>query len=159
MHTLVAQAFATEQPSKELMENPPVGWTQPHITKNMWRNVLAQAFYQIAVLLTLQIKGKSIFKCKKVNDTLIFNTFVLCQVFNQFNARQLVKKNIFKGIHTNKLFFRIISITIILQVVMVEFLKQFADTNRLNWLQWGACIGIVVVSWPIGWIVKWIPIP
>jgi len=50
-------------------------------------------------------------------------------------------------------------ITIVLQVVMVEFLKKFADTERLNWAQWGACIGIAALSWPIGWIVKWIPVP
>ena len=65
---------------------------------------------------------------EKVNDTLIFNTFVLCQVFNEFNARKLEKKNVFKGIHKNKLFLGIIAITIVLQVVMVEFLKKFANT-------------------------------
>jgi Ca2+-transporting ATPase len=96
---------------------------------------------------------------KKVNDTLIFNTFILCRVFNEFNARELEKKNVFRGIHRNKLFIRIIAITIVLQVVMVEFLKKFADTERLNWGQWGACIGFATVSWPISWIVKWIPVP
>jgi Ca2+-transporting ATPase len=160
MDTLGALALATEQPTKELMDKPPVGWTEPLITNIMWRNLLAQASYQIVVLLTLQFKGESIFGVtKKVNDTLIFNTFVLCQVFNEFNARKLEKKNVFKGIHRNRLFLGIIVITIILQVVMVEFLKKFADTERLNWVQWGACIGIAALSWPIGWIVKWIPVP
>ena len=42
---------------------------------------------------------------------------------------------------------------------MVEFLKKFASTERLNWGQWGECIGFGIVSWPIGWIVKWIPVP
>ncbi|XP_062172411.1 putative calcium-transporting ATPase 13, plasma membrane-type [Alnus glutinosa] len=160
MDTLGALALATEQPTKELMDKPPVGRTEPLITNIMWRNLLAQASYQIAVLLTLQFKGESIFGVsEKVNDTLIFNTFVLCQVFNEFNARKLEKKNVFKGIHKNRLFLGIIVITIVLQVVMVEFLKKFADTERLNWAQWGACIGIAALSWPIGWIVKWIPVP
>jgi Ca2+-transporting ATPase len=160
MDTLGALALATEQPAKELMDKPPVGRTAPLITNIMWRNLLAQASYQIIVLLTLQFKGESIFGVtEKVNDTLIFNTFVLCQVFNEFNARKLEKKNVFKGIHKNRLFLGIIVITIVLQVVMVEFLKKFANTERLNWLQWGACIGISALSWPIGWIVKWIPVP
>ena len=78
--------------------------------------------YQLAVLLTLQFKGESIFGVnEKVKDTQIFNTFVLCQVFNELNARKLEKKNVFKGIHENKLFLGTIAITIILQVVMVEF--------------------------------------
>ncbi|RVX21755.1 putative calcium-transporting ATPase 13, plasma membrane-type [Vitis vinifera] len=134
MDTLGALALATEQPTKELMEKPPMGRTEPLISNIMWRNLLAQALYQIAVLLTLQFKGESIFGVsKKVKDTLIFNTFVLCQVFNEFNARELEKKTIFKGLHKNKLFLGIIGITIILQVVMVEFLKKFADTERLDW--------------------------
>ena len=57
------------------------------------------------------------------------------------------------------MFLGIIAITIVLQVVMVEFLKKFANTERLNWGQWGLCIGIGIVSWPIGCIVKWIPVP
>ncbi|KAK0607897.1 hypothetical protein LWI29_022203 [Acer saccharum] len=160
MDTLGALALATEQPTKELMDKPPVGRTAPLITNIMWRNLLAQAMYQITVLLTLQFRGESIFGVsEKVKDTLIFNTFVLCQVFNEFNARKLEKKNVFEGIHKNRLFLGIIGITIVLQVVMVEFLKKFANTERLNWGQWGVCIGFAAASWPIGWVVKCIPVP
>ncbi|XP_050125802.1 putative calcium-transporting ATPase 13, plasma membrane-type [Malus sylvestris] len=129
MDTLGALALATEKPTKELMKKKSVGRTEPLITNIMWRNLLPQALYQIAILLTLQFKGKSIFGVEdKVKDTLIFNTFMLCQVFNEFNARKLEKKNVFRGIHTNKLFLGIIGVIILLQVVMVEFLKKFADT-------------------------------
>ncbi|KAJ6898709.1 hypothetical protein NC652_025281 [Populus alba x Populus x berolinensis] len=138
MDTLGALALATEQPTQELMKKTPVGRTEPLITNIMWRNLLSQALFQIAILLTLQFKG---------------------QVFNEFNARKLEEKNVFKGIHKNKLFLGIIGITILLQVLMVEFLKKFADTERLNWGQWGACIGIAALSWPIGWVVKCIPVP
>ncbi|PIN08810.1 Calcium transporting ATPase [Handroanthus impetiginosus] len=159
MDTLGALALATERPSQELMHKPPVGRTEPLITNIMWRNLLAQSLYQIVVLLTLQFKGKSIFGVDEaVNDTLIFNTFVLCQVFNEFNSRSLEKKNVFKGIHKNKLFIGIIGITIVLQVVMVEFLKNFADTVRLSLGQWGICVAIAALSWPIGWIMKFVPV-
>ncbi|XP_069145003.1 putative calcium-transporting ATPase 13, plasma membrane-type [Solanum lycopersicum] len=160
MDTLGALALATEKPTEELMKKKPVGRTAPLITNIMWRNLMAQAFYQIAVLLILQFRGESIFGVsKRVNDTLIFNTFVLCQVFNEFNARNLEKKNVFEGIHKNKLFMGIIGITLVLQVVMVEFLKKFANTERLNWGQWGICIGFAAASWPIGWLVKFITVP
>ncbi|KAF7151699.1 hypothetical protein RHSIM_Rhsim02G0030100 [Rhododendron simsii] len=128
MDTLGALALATEKPTKELMEKPPVG----------------EAIFNVG---------------SKVNDTMIFNVFVLCQVFNEFNARKLEKKNVFEGIHKSKLFLVIVGVTIVLQVVMVEFLKKFADIERLNWWQWGVCVGFASVSWPIGWTVKWIPVP
>lgn len=159
MDTLGALALATEQPTNDLMTRPPVGRSDPLITKIMWRNLLAQALYQVTILLTLQFKGKAIFGVdEEVKNTLIFNTFVLCQVFNEFNARKMEKMNIFKGIHKNKLFLAIIGITITLQVLMVELLKKFASTERLNWQQWGACIAIAVLSWPIGCLVKCIPV-
>ncbi|PSS19072.1 Calcium-transporting ATPase 13 plasma membrane-type [Actinidia chinensis var. chinensis] len=159
MDTLGALALATEQPTNDLMTKQPVGRTAPLITKVMWRNLIAQAAYQVIVLLILQFKGSSIFGVnKQVKDTLIFNTFVLCQVFNEFNARKLEKKNIFEGVLKNKLFLGIIGATIVLQVVMVEFLKRFANTERLNWGQWSACILIASLSWPIGWLVKFIPV-
>ncbi|GKV48369.1 hypothetical protein SLEP1_g55193 [Rubroshorea leprosula] len=160
MDNLASLALATEEPTMGLMKRRPVGRTEPLITNIMWRNLLAQAFYQVAVLLILQFRGESIFNVTEaVNDTLIFNTFVLCQVFNEFNARKLEKKNVFKGIHKNNLFLGIVGMTIVLQVLMVEFLKQFAGTERLNWGQWGACIAMAIASWPIGSIVKCIPVP
>ncbi|KAF8014420.1 hypothetical protein BT93_H0289 [Corymbia citriodora subsp. variegata] len=71
----------------------------------MWENLVAQAMYKIAILLTLQFKGESIFgENEPVKWTLIVNAFILCQVFNGFNARKLKKKNVFEGIHKNKLF-------------------------------------------------------
>ena len=105
--------------------------------------------------MVLQFKGKFIFGVNEnVKYSLIFNTFVLCQDFNEFDARKLDKKNIFKGILENKLFLAIIGITIVLQLVMVEFLKKFANTERINWGQWGACIGLAALSWPISCLVK-----
>ncbi|GFZ04773.1 ATPase E1-E2 type family protein [Actinidia rufa] len=159
MDTLGALALATERPTDELMHRPPVGRTEPLITNIMWRNLLAQALYQIAILLTFQFRGKAIFNVSEaVKNTLIFNTFVLCQVFNEFNARKLEKKNVFTGLHKNRLFLGIVGITIVLQIVMVEFLKNFADTVKLSWWQWLICIAIAAMSWPIGWFVKFIPV-
>ncbi|RID79994.1 hypothetical protein BRARA_A02693 [Brassica rapa] len=158
--TICTDKTATEKPTNDLMKNKPVGRTAPLITNVMWRNLLAQAFYQISVLLVLQFRGRSIFGVtERVKNTLIFNTFVLCQVFNEFNARSLEKKNVFRGLHKNRLFVGIIVVTVVLQVVMVEFLKRFADTERLNWGQWGVCLAIAAASWPIGWLVKSVPVP
>ncbi|KAK4774343.1 hypothetical protein SAY86_009278 [Trapa natans] len=160
MDTLGALALATERPTQELMERAPVGRTEPLITNVMWRNIAAQAAYQISVLLTLQFSGEAIFGVsEKVNRTLIFNAFVLCQVFNQFNARKLEKKNVFEGIHRNKLFIAIVLVTVVLQAIMVELLKKFADTERLTWGQWGFCIAVGAMSWPIGFIVKFVQVP
>ncbi|XP_062016435.1 putative calcium-transporting ATPase 13, plasma membrane-type [Rosa rugosa] len=160
MDTLLALALTKDKPTKELMERPPVGRTEPFITNVMCRNLFAQALYQTTVLLILQFRGEAMFGVNdKVNGTLIFNTFVFCQMFNEFNARKLVKKDIFRNIHTDKLFMGIIAVAVILQIVTVEFLSKFEDIERLNYRLWGVCLGIAAISWPIGWVVKCIPVP
>ncbi|XP_078164753.1 calcium-transporting ATPase 7, plasma membrane-type-like [Carex rostrata] len=159
MDTMGALALATDRPTKELMKRKPVGRTEPLITRVMWRNLLPQALFQVVVLLVFQFKGKQMFGVtEKVNNTIIFNTFVFCQVFNEFNSRKLEKKNVFEGILRNKMFLAIIAVTILLQVLMVEVLRRFAGTQMLNWEQWSICVGIAAITWPLGWLIKFIPV-
>lgn len=73
--------------------------------------MIAQALYQIVVLLTLQLKGGKIFNVNdKVKDAMIFNIFFLCKVLDEFNLRKLPLKIFFKETQKNKLFSEIIGI-------------------------------------------------
>ncbi|XP_027353594.1 calcium-transporting ATPase 8, plasma membrane-type-like [Abrus precatorius] len=167
MDTLGALALATEPPTDHLMDRTPVGRREPLITNIMWRNLLIQAMYQVCVLLVLNFRGRSILGLSHVqNDhavtvknTLIFNAFVLCQIFNEFNARKPDEFNIFKGVTRNYLFMGIIGLTVVLQIVIVEFLGKFTSTVRLNWKQWLISVIIGFISWPLAVIGKLIPVP
>ncbi|PKI44787.1 hypothetical protein CRG98_034735 [Punica granatum] len=97
-------------------------------------------------------KGRSIFRVGEVvKNTIIFNCFVLCQVFNEFNARKLEEKNVFKGLHKNKLFIGIIGVTLVFQVLMIEFLKKFANTERKRREK------VSIIKWDKG-IIVWLRI-
>ncbi|CAM0902920.1 unnamed protein product [Alopecurus aequalis] len=166
MDTLGALALATEPPNNHLMQRPPVGRREPLVTNIMWRNLLIMAFFQVAVLLTLTFEGVSLLQLKhddhahaeKVKNTFIFNTFVLCQVFNEFNARKPDELNIFKGITGNRLFMAIIAVTVVLQVLIIEFLGKFTSTVRLTWQLWLVSIGLSLISWPLAALGKLIPV-
>ncbi len=85
MDTLGALALATEPPNNDLMKREPVGRTGKFITNVMWRNILGQSFYQFIVMWYLQTQGKSMFgldgpDAEVVLNTIIFNSFVFCQV-------------------------------------------------------------------------------
>ncbi|KAH7572514.1 hypothetical protein JRO89_XS04G0268000 [Xanthoceras sorbifolium] len=167
MDTLGALALATEPPTDHLMHRPPVGRREPLITNIMWRNLLLQAIYQLSVLLVLNFRGKSLLNLEhdsrdhanKVKNTLIFNSFVICQIFNEFNARKPDEKNIFKGITKNRLFMGIVALTVVLQILIIEFLGKFASTVRLNWKHWIISVVIGFVSWPLAFLGKFIPVP
>ncbi|KAG5413158.1 hypothetical protein IGI04_000725 [Brassica rapa subsp. trilocularis] len=165
MDTLGALALATEPPTDHLMDRDPVGRKEPLITNIMWRNLLVQAMYQVTVLLVLNFRGISILHLKsnpnpeRVKNTVIFNAFVICQIFNEFNARKPDEINIFQGVLRNHLFVGIICVTVVLQVVIVEFLGTFASTIKLDWEMWLVSIGIGSISWPLAVIGKCIPVP
>lgn len=165
--TLGALALATEPPTDELMHRPPVGRREPLINNIMWRNLLIQSLYQVCVLLVLNYRGRSLLNLEndssdyadKVKNTLIFNAYVLCQIFNEFNARRPDGLNIFKGITRNYLFLAIVGLTLVIQVILIEFLGTFTSSVKLNWKQWLISIIIAFISWPLATIGKLIPVP
>ncbi|XP_045789046.1 calcium-transporting ATPase 8, plasma membrane-type-like isoform X4 [Trifolium pratense] len=167
MDTLGALALATEPPTDHLMDRTPVGRREPLITNIMWRNLLIQAMYQVAVLLVLNFRGISILGLEHqqsqhailVKNTLIFNAFVISQIFNEFNARKPDEFNIFKGVTKNYLFMGIVGFTVVLQVIIVEFLGKFTTTTRLNWKQWLISVVIGFIGWPLAVVGKLIPVP
>ncbi|KAK1316267.1 Calcium-transporting ATPase 9, plasma membrane-type [Acorus calamus] len=167
MDTLGALALATEPPTDHLMDRTPVGRREPLVTNIMWRNLLVQAMYQVIVLLILNFGGRSILHlthesrahADKVRNTFIFNTFVLCQVFNEFNARKPDEFNVFSGVTRNRLFMGIIGVTVLLQVLIIEFLGKFTSTVKLNWKLWLVSIAIAFFSWPLAVLGKLLPVP
>ncbi|KAG8058243.1 hypothetical protein GUJ93_ZPchr0002g25593 [Zizania palustris] len=167
MDTLGALALATEPPTDQLMKRPPVGRREPLVTNIMWRNLFIQAVFQVAVLLTLNFRGHDLLHlsrdtldhASKVKNSFIFNTFVLCQVFNEFNSRKPEELNIFDGVSRNHLFLGVVSITVVLQAIIIEFLGKFTSTVRLSWKLWLVSIAIAFVSWPLAFVGKFIPVP
>jgi len=95
---MAALALATEAPTDTLLNRPPYKRDAPLITKRMWRNIIGQTVYQLAVLAVLVIYGADkipFLECSAdecdhtLRTTLIFNTFVFCQIFNEINSRKL----------------------------------------------------------------------
>ncbi|XP_028076057.1 putative calcium-transporting ATPase 11, plasma membrane-type isoform X2 [Camellia sinensis] len=163
MDTLGALALATEPPNDDLMKRPPIGRNVTFITKVMWRNIIGQSIYQLAVLTVFKFDGKRLLKlngsdANSILDTFIFNTFVFCQVFNEINSRDMEKINVLCGMFSSWLFMIIIMSTVAFQIVIVEFLGTFADTVPLNLDLWLASILIGAVSLPIAVILKCIPV-
>jgi P-type Ca2+ transporter type 2B len=98
MDSLASLALASEPPVETLLQKPPVNRTQSIITKRMYANMFGQAAYQILVTMVLLFAGPDIFDIPAgsedkdvdtIHYTLIFNTFVWMQLFNEINSRKL----------------------------------------------------------------------
>lgn len=163
MDTLGALALATEPPNDDLMKRAPVGRKGNFISNVMWRNIFGQSIYQFVVIWYLQTAGKVAFHLNGpdsdlILNTLIFNSFVFCQVFNEISSREMEKINVFKGILKNYVFVAVLSCTVLFQIIIVEFLGTFANTYPLTLQQWFASIAFGFLGMPIAAAVKLIPV-
>ena len=91
--------------------------------------------------------------------TIIFNAFVWCQIFNEFNARSIMNDpNCFKNISRNHMFLLIILVTIASQVFIVGVGGDFTRTIMLDMNLWLYSIFLGFLSIPIGVAMRFVPI-
>uniref|UniRef100_A0A6I8QNW9 Calcium-transporting ATPase n=1 Tax=Xenopus tropicalis TaxID=8364 RepID=A0A6I8QNW9_XENTR len=169
MDTFASLALATEPPTESLLLRKPYGRNKPLISRTMMKNILGHAVYQLVVVFTLLFVGEKLFDIDSGRNaplhappsqhyTIVFNTFVMMQLFNEINARKIHgERNVFEGIFNNIIFCSIVLGTFIIQIVIVQFGgKPFSCTELTvdQWL-WSIFLGMGTLLW--GQLVTSIP--
>jgi magnesium-transporting ATPase (P-type) len=86
-----------------------------------------------------------------VHTTLIFNAFVFCQIFNEFNARSIFSDvYVFSGLSSNPIFILVIFVTVLFQYLIVTYGGNFTRTSPLTSDQWLQTVGFGMIAIPIG---------
>ncbi|GAB0092104.1 Calcium-transporting ATPase [Sergentomyia squamirostris] len=169
MDTLASLALATELPTPDLLLRKPYGRTKPLISRTMMKNILGQAIYQLTVIFALLFVGDRMLDIESGRGqelgagptqhfTVIFNSFVMMTLFNEFNARKIHgQRNVFEGIFTNPIFYIIWIGTCVSQVVIIQFGKMAFSTKGLTLEQWLWCLffGVGTLIW--GQLVTTVP--
>ncbi|XP_053170988.1 plasma membrane calcium-transporting ATPase 2 isoform X7 [Scomber japonicus] len=129
MDTFASLALATEPPTESLLKRKPYGRNKPLISSTMTKNILGHGVYQLVIIFTLLFVGEQIFDIDSGRNaplhsppsehyTIIFNTFVMMQLFNEINARKIHgERNVFDGIFRNPIFCSIVFGTFAMQVI------------------------------------------
>ncbi|XP_056381261.1 plasma membrane calcium-transporting ATPase 2 isoform X9 [Hyla sarda] len=169
MDTFASLALATEPPTESLLLRKPYGRNKPLISQTMMKNILGHAVYQLTLIFTLLFAGEEIFNIDSGRNaplhsppsehyTIIFNTFVMMQLFNEINARKIHgERNVFDGIFRNPIFCLIVLGTFAIQIVIVQFGGKPFSCSPLQLDQWMWCIflGIGELVW--GQVISSIP--
>ncbi|XP_069822585.1 plasma membrane calcium-transporting ATPase 2 isoform X9 [Dendropsophus ebraccatus] len=169
MDTFASLALATEPPTESLLLRKPYGRNKPLISQTMMKNILGHAVYQLTLIFTLLFVGEEIFNIDSGRNaplhsppsehyTIIFNTFVMMQLFNEINARKIHgERNVFDGIFRNPIFCTIVLGTFAIQIVIVQFGGKPFSCSPLQLDQWMWCIflGIGELVW--GQVIASIP--
>ncbi|KAM9230047.1 plasma membrane calcium-transporting ATPase 1 [Dugong dugon] len=169
MDTLASLALATEPPTESLLLRKPYGRNKPLISRTMMKNILGHAFYQLVVVFTLLFAGEKFFDIDSGRNaplhappsehyTIVFNTFVLMQLFNEINARKIHgERNVFEGIFNNAIFCTIVLGTFVVQIIIVQFGGKPFSCSELSieqWL-WSIFLGMGTLLW--GQLISTIP--
>ena len=231
MDTMGALALGTEMPTPALLRRRPYTRGASLVSRPMWRNILTQAAFQLALLLVLLFAGARLFgvnhgkhclerrvrttetrwdpdsleahgaapggaacpgcvqctdwsgltadlelferypgfaedcyddaRCERhdfTHYTIIFNTFVFCQIFNEFNARSIHSGwNVFAGLLTNRVFMGVIAVTVLCQAALVELAGDSVHTTGLSVEHWAATVLLGSLSLPVGILMRRLP--
>ncbi|XP_060619154.2 plasma membrane calcium-transporting ATPase 3 isoform X2 [Anolis sagrei] len=169
MDTFASLALATEPPTEALLLRKPYGRNKPLISRTMMKNILGHAVYQLIIIFTLLFVGEVFFDIDSGRNaplhsppsehyTIIFNTFVMMQLFNEINARKIHgERNVFDGIFGNPIFCSIVLGTFGIQIVIVQFGGKPFSCSPLNAQQWLWClfVGFGELVW--GQVIATIP--
>lgn len=158
MDSAASIALASEPPTDALLERPPVNRNDFIITHQMFLNMIGIACYEIGIVLFLLYnyewvpdllvdEDDNITGPKSRHYTMLFNMFVLLQVFNEYNSRFLRGEwQIWRGLDKNPLYLIISIGTMIFQVIMVQFAAPIlthalkVHPKGLTAAQWGICV-------------------
>lgn len=173
MDTFAALALATDPPTEAILHRKPTSKKAPLITTNMWKMIIGQAIFQLVVTFILYFAGAQILGYDDPNytqaerdnksaelATMVFNTFVWMQIFNEFNNRRLDNKfNIFEGIHRNYFFIIINCIMVGAQVAIVFVGGKAFSITKIDGTQWAICIVLAILCLPWAILVRLFPDP
>uniref|UniRef100_A0A8C4X9J7 Calcium-transporting ATPase n=1 Tax=Erpetoichthys calabaricus TaxID=27687 RepID=A0A8C4X9J7_ERPCA len=169
MDTFASLALATEPPTEALLLRKPYGRNKPLISRTMMKNILGHGVYQLTVIFSLLFIGEKIFDIDSGRNaplhsppsehyTIIFNTFVLMQLFNEINARKIHgERNVFDGIFSNPIFCSIVLGTFGVQIVIVQFGGKPFSCAPLNVEQWLWCLFVGVGELLWGQVIATVP--
>mmetsp|Transcript_46009 Transcript_46009/g.75054 ORF Transcript_46009/g.75054 Transcript_46009/m.75054 type:complete len:1069 (-) Transcript_46009:310-3516(-) len=166
MDTFASLALATEPPTRDLLNRKPYSRDEYLVNRLMWRAILGHFAWQCLIMFSLLYAGPSLLGVEEgsttkpsVHYTMIFNTFVMLQVFNQINCRKLYGEiNVFEGIFKNPIFVGILLVIIVGQILIVTLGGHAFKVVPLPINLWLISVAIGFSSLVVGFLLRFIPV-
>ncbi|ROW08442.1 hypothetical protein VMCG_03140 [Cytospora schulzeri] len=164
MDTLAALALATDPPQDSVLDRKPERRNSSIVSTTMWKMIIGQAIYQLVITFLIYFGKNAVLPGDYATDaqiqTLVFNTFVWMQIFNQWNNRRLDNNfNIFEGLFSNWFFIGISLIMCGGQIIIIFFGGAAFNIGAggQSASMWGTAIVLGFLSIPIGVVIRLIP--
>ncbi|SHE49335.1 calcium-translocating P-type ATPase, PMCA-type [Clostridium fallax] len=137
-----ALSLGLESLRKNLMDKKPVKRDASIITREMVFKIISNGIYMIIMLIALQ-SFKFLGGTLGQQETIVFSVFVLFQLFNAFNSRELGNESIISCLGKNKVMVISVLCTFVAHVLIVQFAGAVFGTVPLTLGLW---IKVIVFS-------------
>ena len=137
----------------DLMTRKPTARSESIVSKEMLRRIAVNGVFMCLVCLAQQ--GFNFLGVEEnMVQTSVFTLFVMFQLFNAFNCRELGNKSVFSNLFKNKLMLGAFVIAFALQIVITQFGGAVFDTVPLDFLSWLKIIGMALTVVALDELVK-----
>lgn len=168
MDSLASLALATEPPTTALLDLPPFTESYQFLDprRPMLKHVAGQAVFQLGVLAWLLLAAPAVLDIPahiagqgpSLHHTLVFNAFVMMQLFNQLNSRKVRDAgNVLDGLANAPLFMWVLGAEAVLQAGIVQWGGPAFSTVPLGPEHWALCLGFGASSLLVREVLRRVP--
>lgn len=159
---LAALALATEPPHPGVITDKPYPKSAPLLTPSMWKVIVGQSVYRLAVLFALAYGSPNLLQHNKDDlsqtGTLIFSTLAWMQIFGLWNCRQLrTYASCREFIQHARLFLCWFILISTAQVLILLFGGRAFGLAHLGVREWAIALIAGALTIPLGVLVRMIP--
>lgn len=126
-----------------LMEKKPIARGESILSRSMLIKIFIASLFMTGICL-LQIATNFLQIDNVKNRTVVFTLFVLFQLFNALNCRELGNNSIFKNFFKNRLMLLVLVVVLSLQIIITQFGNRVFETVALNIVDWCKVIAMAL---------------
>jgi len=144
-----ALTLGLEPPTGDLMSRTPTRRHDNIVSRVMLLKIALTGVY-ISIIFLCQYVFNFLDATDQQMPTVLFTLFTLFQLFNSFNCRELHLVSILNNLFKNKIMLIVVTITFILQIIIIQFGGAFFDTIPLDLMMWmkifAVSFSVIVIS-------------
>ena len=136
-----ALTLGLEPIREDLLNRPPTKRSENIISKKMLARIFANGIY-ISVIFMLQHFTNFLNAAPEQESTVLFTLFVVFQLFNAFNCRELDDTPMYRNLFNNRLMLGVFVLVLFLQVAITQVGGAVFETVPLSLGLWAKILGV-----------------
>lgn len=136
-----ALTLGLEKSNSNLMKKPPIKKTENIVSVKMFIRILLNGLFISTIMLMEYLFG-FIGASYSERRGVVFSLFVLFQLFNAFNSRELGANSIFSSLSKNKIMIYTFLLVFILHIFIVQVGYRWFDISPMSLFTWIKCLAV-----------------